>query len=158
MNVHLTVFGTFAPFCDMLHSHYTIAIHSINRWWTIMGRNMFFSIKPNTLQTSSWEQVSNRIATGHQHIAWIASDRLICHLLHFNHNKKWYFPPNNTGKCWIKAKPWGKELYIFNLISIYHMTCYTPVSALPEMLWTTSGLLLCTRKSQTSTAPSTRVT
>lgn len=122
------------------------------------GKKNVFSHKNRiTLQMSSWEQVSNGIATGHQLIAWIASDRLFCYPLCVITKKSGTSHQKILVNAGLRQSYRTKEPYLFNMFSIYHMTSYTPVSALPEMLWTTRGLLLCRRKSQISMAPSTRV-
>lgn len=157
MNVHLTVFEILyllMTSCTLITPLlYTLSING-EQWW---GDTCFFHKNRITLQMSSWEQVSNGIATGHQLIAWIASDRLFCYLLCVITNKRGTSHQKILVNAGLRQSYRTKEPYLFNMLSIYHTRCYTPVSALPEMLWTTRGLLLCRRKSQTSMAPSTRV-
>jgi len=71
--------------------HAALSLHHCHRLYQLVvnndGEKHVFSTKTEYTTNSSWEQVSNWIATGHQLIAWIASDRLIIQLLRFTPNK-----------------------------------------------------------------------
>jgi len=71
--------------------HAALSLHHCHRLYQLVvnndGEKHVFSIKTEYTTNSLREQVSSGIATGHQLIAWIASDILISQLLCFIPNK-----------------------------------------------------------------------